>query len=92
MQTQFKDLKQGDIILYAGALFELDAPKLHAFDETVVYTIRAKFIECRRVDKIVSLFNRRTAINIEIENGLNLQGFANAELTVIESKRELQYG
>lgn len=91
MQTQFKDLKKGDVILYQGAIFELCAPVLHDFENSTVYTIYAKFIERRKINKIVSVFNRRKNIDIYFEKGLNLQGFADDKIELIEQQAYLKY-
>lgn len=91
MQTQFKDIKKGDIILYQGAIFELCAPVLHDFGDSTVYTIYAKFIERRKINKIISVFNRRKNIDIYFEKGLNLQGFSDDKIELIEQQAYLKY-
>ena len=91
MQTQFKDLKKGDVILYQGAIFELCAPVLHDFEDSTVYTIYAKFIERRKINKIISVFNRRKNIDIYFQKGLNLQGFSDDKIELIEQQAYLKY-
>ena len=92
MQTQLKDLKKGDVILYQGAIFELCAPVLHDFEDSTVYTIYAKFIERRKINKIISVFNRRKNIDIYFEKGLSLQGFRTDTLDVVEPANYLMRG
>ena len=91
MQTQFKDLKKEDVILYQGAIFELCAPVLHDFEDSTVYTIYAKFIERRKINKIISVFNRRKNIDIYFQKGLNLQGFSDDKIELIEQQAYLKY-
>ena len=91
MQTQFKDLKKGDVILYQGAIFELCAPVLHDFEDNTVYTVYAKFIERRKINKIISVFNRRKNIDIYFQKGLNLQGFSDDKIELIEQQAYLKY-
>lgn len=88
MLVQFKDLKKGDYIVREGALFKLCAPEVHLFkNKQPVITVKANFVE-RRKNRLENIFNKRKIINLEIEQGLCLQGFYTEQIEVISKSKK----